>query len=405
MSEIVQREIKMKIYKAPYTNSKMHEQMLDEDIKIKKLPQDRFYLGEIYVDGRIYGVLGMEKEYWSSKSTPDLDYLDRLILTLYDKKGKTAGLIEERVLKELMQSAVNGKLPVFTITLRGIPYMIDIEKESDKLVFPLLTNKSKNIFEIFQLSKKTLAIGADFVVTRKLTDQKVADIDSRRGGKIEIKIYDSEVADNRQLTEILVLFAATISFHESISKKIEQAIDALKLGSLVLKPPAKALELMINPRKAKRKKAARDEEDEAEEEPTERPKIRRKKRKIRGADEDTTEAPPKKRRRPIIKSKKTTDEIVKKKFKELFLDDPPAKASGVTKEIGAKLEELGILTIEDFLSANPKLIAAELGSDSITATRVKRWMTASRKRVKQTLDTIEAEPDDSADYDLLDQGY
>ncbi len=403
MSEIVQKEIKMKVYKEPYTNSQMFDQMLDEDIKLKKLPKDTFYLGEIYVDNRIYGVLGMEKEYWSSKSTPELDFLDRLIINLYDKKGTTAGIIEERVLRELMQSAVSGKLPVFTLTLSGNPYMIDIEKESDKLVFPVLTNQTKKIFEIFELNKKTIAIGADFVVTRKLTNQKIADIDSKRGGTVEIKIYESEIADNKQLLEVLALFAATIPFHDEIGKKIEQALEALELGSLVLDPPAKALELMLNPRKVKRSR----KKDEDEEEPVKPKKIRRKKRKIRGkSEEDQEEAEDEAPKKTEIKRKKPKeDETAKGKFKELYLDDPPSKASGVTKAIGAKLEELGILTIEDFLAADPKLIAGELGDESISSTRVKRWITASRKRVKKTLEVIEAEPDDSDDYDLLDAGF
>ncbi len=403
MSEIVLKEIKLKIYKNPFTNSQMHEQMLDEDVKIKKLAKDAFYLGEIRVDDRIYGVLELEKEYWADRSTPEVDYLDRIILKLHDKTGKTIGMIEERLLKELMQSTVSGKLPVFTITLKGNPYMIDIEKESDKLVFPVLTNKSKNIFEIFVLNKKSLAIGADYTVTRKLGDQKVADIDSKRGGKIEIKIYDDEVANNKQFIDTLALFAATIKFHDGIGKKIEQAIDALKVGELVLKPPKKALELMVDPRRVKRAKKVRAEE---EEEPR-KTREKRRKRKIRGEEEEEAEEEekPKKKRAKKKPKKPKKDTVKSKKFKELYLEDPVQKASGVTKAIAKKLEDLGILTVEDLLAADPDELAEFLDDESITSTKIQRWIIASTKRVKDTLKLIEAEPEDIDDYDLLDYGF
>ncbi|MFX1294505.1 MAG: hypothetical protein ACFFD2_06595 [Promethearchaeota archaeon] len=397
MTEIVQKEIKMKIYKTPITDNQMQNQMREVDIQIRKLSKDSFYLGEVWIDENIYGVLELEKEYWAGKSKFDLDFLDQITIKLLDTSGKTIGIIEERLLKELMQSAVSGKLPVFTITLKGIPYMIDIEKESNKLVFPVITNKSKGIFEIFQLSKKSLR--ADFIVTRKLGEQMVADIDSKRGGKIDIKIFDDEIAKNRQFVNSLALFAGTIKFHDGIGEKIKQAIDALEMGALILKPPKKALELMLNPRKAKYTARKEIEEEEIKDEI----RKRRRKRKLRAKKEEEEEEEIKPERKRIPKKKSEVDYIKSKKFKSLYLEDPVNKASGVTKTIAKQLEDLGIKTVEDLISVDPNDLAELLDDPKITSAKIKRWVSASHKRIKSTLEEAESHPED--DYDLLDYGF
>ncbi len=425
LSEIVLKEIKMRMFKDPLATNEMNKHVVEDsdlnkdNFKIRELSKNSFYVGEIFVNNQYYGAFGLEKEYWGDKSTPEMDFLDRIIIKLYDRQGKAIGMIEERVLRELMQSAVSGTLPTFTISLQGIPYMIDIEKEAGKLIFPLLVNKTQKIFEIFEFAKK--ALRDDYVVTRKLADQKVADIDSQRGGKIAITVYDSEISNNKIFTDILALFAATIKFHDEIGKKIETAMESLKTGSLVLKPPTKALELMVNPRKAKRLTKVTDEEDEdkpaeSKEEAKERAEVRRKsKRKVRGAKEEEEAAPEEEEKegeteeKPKLKKKqlKTVkkEDLKAEKFDKLLLQDPVEKASGVNKAIAQKLESVGLFTVEDLLTVDPVELAAVLEDDSITATKIKRWITASRKRIRATLDEAESYPEDAEDYDLIDYGF
>lgn len=417
MSETVQKKIEVKIFKSPLTDSEMKDQISEKDIKVRNLGKASFYLGEILVDQQIYGMLGLEKEYWTDKSAPDQN-LESITINLYDKKGTTMGVIEERLLKELMQSVVSGKMPVFSITFSNIPYLMDIERESDKLIFPLLMDVTKGIFEIFQITKKGLAMGADFTVIRKLGEEKVAFIDSKMGGKVEVSIYDETLAKNKQFINTLALFAASIKFHDEIGEKIKSALESLKTGSLVLKPSKKALELMLNPRRAKGL-VSDEEETEKVKGPEKLKEVRekRKKRKIRGEEEEEPEKDAdlegeeeeleEKPKRQAAKQKLKTIEsasVKSKKYQDLLLEDPVRKVSGITKEIAEQLQDIGISTVEDFLSADPEEIETALNDESITNELIQKWINAARKRVRATLEDIETKPDDSDDYDALDEG-
>ena len=397
MSEIVEKKISMKIFDTPLTGSEMKGYAMTKDIRLSGSTKNKFLLGEIFVDNQIYGLLGLEKEYWTDTTADSagMSFLDRVMVSLYDTRGREIGQIEERLLKELAQSTAGGKLPVFTISLRNQPYMVDIEKESGKYVLPLLIDKSKGYFEIFQIVKKGLAIGADFTVTRKLGEEKVAFINSKRGGKVEIEIYNEELAKNKDFTNLLALFAGTIQYHDSISEKIENAIKAMTEGLLILKPSKKSLQLLEDPRKTKRS----SEKTTKKKTPT---KEERKGRRIRGKDEEEEEAP-KRKRRVKKKSDKEDEEPKKTKtFKPLYLDDAVNKVTGVNKATAELLEEIGVLTVEHLLNIDPIELQEELDVSSITKTKIKRWQTDSKKRIKETL-KMEAEiEEDTADYDLLD---
>ena len=456
MAETIQKKIEMKIFDTPISSDEVISYAADKGIKISKVSKDTFLLGEVSVDNQIYGLLGLEKEYWSDeKSGAMAGMLDQTTVKLFDKSGKGTGLIEERMLKELSQSISGGKLPVFTITLKYFPYIIDIEKESDKFVFPLLINKTRGTFEIFQISKKAVAIGADFIVTRKLGDSKVAFIDSKRGGKIEIQIYDTELAKNPIFVDTLSLFAGTIKFHDSISTKIESTMKALAEGTLVLRPSQKALELMLNPRQAKQpekveEKPGREKETgeeirrkrsgrrirgakEEEEEPLEKPaKSRGKKRAVAEEEEkeEPLEKPAKSRGKKIAsaeedeeeseltkrKKRMPEEEVPSKKpqkARPLYPEDSVRDAPGLTEAISELLEEVGVMTIEDLIAANPEELAQEIGDDLITSKKIKQWQLASRQRVKAVLkeegdlEERELEEDsdadeDTHDYDIMD---
>ena len=460
MAEMISKQIELKIFESPISSDEFIGYAADKGIKIAKVSKDTFLLGEISVDSQVYGLLGLEKEYWSDeKSGAMAGLLDQTAVKLFDKSGKNTGIIEERMLKELSQSISGAKLPVFTITLKYWPYLIDIEKESDKFVFPLLINKTKGTFEIFQISKKALAMGADFLVTRKLGENKVAFIDSKRGGKIEIQIYDSELAKNPIFIDTLALFAGTIKFHDSISSKIESTMKALTEGTLVLRPSQKALELMQNPRLVKQpekveEKVVREKEteeeipkkrsvrrirgaEEEEEEPLEKPEKKRGKKRAVGEEEEEEEPiekPVKKRGKkravaeeeegeaeeselPTRKKKMAAEEEVPtkkpQKIRPLYAEDSVRNAPGLTEAISELLEEVGVMTVEDLMAANSEDLAQEIGDELITSKKIKLWQQAARQRVKavikeeEDMEEREQEEDsdadvDTHDYDIMD---
>ena len=434
MAEMISKKIEMKIFESPISSDEFVGYAAERGITISRVSKSTFLLGEISVDNQVYGLLGLEKEYWSDeKSGVMAGLLDQITVRLFDKAGKSTGIIEERMLKELSQSVSGAKLPVFTITLKYLPYVIDIEKESDKFVFPLLINKAKGSFELFQISKKALAMGADFLVTRKLAENKVAFIDSKRGGKIEIQIYDAELAQNPIFVDALSLFAGTIKFHDSISTKIESTMKALTEGTLVLRPSQKALELMQDPRRVKQPekvevKAGREKEtdeelsgkrsgrkiqgaEEEEEEPLEKPAKKRARKKAlaeeegEAGDEESVEPTKRKRKTPIEEEVPTKKP---QKTRPLYAEDSVRDSPGLTEAISELLEEVGVMTVEDLMSANPEDLAQEIGDELITSKKIKLWQQAARQRVKAVIkeaDDIEEreqEEDSDADVDTHD---
>lgn len=391
MSETVVKKILIK----PLKDKDVQYYATNKNVKVPKMKKDALLLGEIFIDESIYGLIGLEKEYWAEESTAsDLNYLDRITIRLYNTKGKNLGIIEERILKEITQSMVSGSLPVFTLTLKGLPYVIDIERESSKLVFPLMTTVSKRIFDIFQMSKKSLSMGADFTVTRKLGDEKVALVDSKRGGKVEISIYDDELANNKAFIHTLILYAATINFHEDIGEKIKKTVGAITEGTLTLIPSKKALELMLNPRKTK--KVIKEEATEV--------RKKRRKRRVRDVEDEEEEeekTKPRKKRKGV-KKRATKRSKTLEKYKELHTNDPVKAASGVGKNTAALLKNVGINTVDEFIAADPEELAMVLEVKSITTEKIKKWQKDSLKRVKATFDQDEAALEDVDDYELLD---
>ena len=457
MAEVTQKKIAMKIFDKPYSSDEFVEYATEKGIKISKVSKNTFLLGEIFVDGGIYGLLGLEKEYWADeKSVANADLIDQVTLRIFDKAGKSTGIIEERILKELSQSGSGGKLPVFTVSLKASPFLIDIEKEANEFIFPLLVNKSKGTFELFQISKKAVSIGADFTVTRKLGNNKVAFIDSKHGGKIEIQIYDIDLAKNPLFVDVLALFAGTIKFHDAMATKIDTVIKELSAGTLVLHPSKKTLELMLNPRQApqaekpekpvkkagqakesaeelrktRSKRRLRDAEEEQEaksakkrskkrattdeEEDIKPAKNRGKKKALQDDDDDEEELGPKTAKGKIPRKVEEEVASLKKpqKIRPLYPEDPVKEATGITEAISELLEEVGVVTIDDLLSADPEKLAEEIDVDSITSKKIKQWQKASQQRMKTALkEEEETEPesdeepeDESNSYDMLDMG-
>jgi len=90
------------------------------------------------------------------------------------------------------------------------------------------------------------------------------------------------------------------------------------------------------------------------------------------------------------------------KYEELNPKDPIKKASGVGTKTAGLLKDIGIVTVEDLLSADADEIAMVLKEKTITAAKVKKWQSASRKRVKATFELDTAESDETDDYELMD---
>lgn len=245
MADETHRKIIIKFVDPPLKGEELDEYAEVEKLKIHKFADETQLIGIIFgEEGELKGMLGLEVEKWVDRSSfhPDYDLLERVRVKLFNKGGSPEGVIEERLIKELAMPTSSHQLPIFTVSLQGLPYAVDIDRDSDKFVFALMTNPRKGMIEIFQISKKLLR--SSFEVKRKYLVQKVASINPKWGGKFEIKIHDEELARIEPLTQFLILFTATIKFHDEIVKKIQDYNSSLADGTLVISAPKKALELM-----------------------------------------------------------------------------------------------------------------------------------------------------------------
>ncbi len=240
MAEFEKRKINIRIFDPPLTGNQLEKYCNVKGVRIPYSSDEFSLFGEAVLEDKLFGTLVVSKEIWSDDvdKGPNYDLLDRIVIKLLERSGAVIGTIEERLLKEFALSSVT---PLFSVILKSSPFIIDFDLDSDKLIFPLLTQAGKGLFNVFQISKK---VGNNFSIKKKLIDRKIASIDSKRGGKIEIKIEDEDLANNEEFLAILVLFAGTAKFHDEITNKLRHGFKSLAEGTFVLRPPETELNLM-----------------------------------------------------------------------------------------------------------------------------------------------------------------
>lgn len=413
---MVQRKITVNILDKPLTGKKIDEYAAKKKVKVSKFSDNTWLVGEIYFGKRFHGILGLEKETWPDYQSfhPNFDIINRMTIKMFDKAGKIIGKIEERLIKELAIHGMSGKLPVFTAALQTYPYMIDLERESEKLVFSMLSSKTRGMLDIFQISKKSFAIRSNFTIKRKFWNQRIAFIDSKRGGKIEIKIYDDILSHNENFLNFLVLFASTIKYHDEIGDKVHGVCKELADSTLIVKPTKQALSMIKKPSKEELTK--KDEETllifrekvepeiereevlpstgllEAEERKKGKKEIKKKKKVEKPYKKEKPKKIPKEAKIKKVKEGKPPKVVEvepppKKKDleKPLFLEDPVTEVIGVTEDISTLLESVGIYIVDDLLFVDPNVIAENLDEKSITPARIEQWQTISQQRIETTL--------------------
>ncbi len=239
------KKVVIKLKDKPLTGNDLDDYARSRKMKFGGFSDNTGLIGEVYNDEeKLVGLLGMETEPWSDYSSfhHNYDLMNRLRIKLFSKGGNKIGVIEERLIKELSMPTSSHKIPIFTAIIKNLPYAVDLDKDSDKFVFAVVTDTRKKILEIFQMNKKTFRLS--FEVKRKYLIEKIASIDSKWGGKIEIKIYEEELARKDSFLFLLILFAGTIKYHDEIEHKIRTYSDNLREGIIIIKPTSRAIELM-----------------------------------------------------------------------------------------------------------------------------------------------------------------
>lgn len=262
MAEFDQRKINIKIFDPPLTGTQLAKYTEFKGVRVSEA-NDFLLLGEVVIENQLFGTLVSKKEVWSDnlRKGPNYDFLDRIVIKFLQRTGTAIGTIEERLFKEFMLYPLSERLPLFTISLKSLPYFIDFEIDSsDKIIFPLPNKAGKGVFDLFQVEKKA---GNNFIIKKKFIDRKVASIDSKRGGKIEIKITDENSANDDDVIASLVLFAGTIKYFDEIATKIRHGTKGLSEGNFILCPPENELKSMVYSPEAKPAKKGKSTKREA----------------------------------------------------------------------------------------------------------------------------------------------
>ncbi|MHA1266078.1 MAG: hypothetical protein ACTSRS_12675 [Candidatus Helarchaeota archaeon] len=435
------RKITLKFLKRALTGGALDDYAAENKLKIARYSDVTALLAEVYEETEegeeLYGTLGVEKEKWADYTSfhPNYDLINRFKIELFGKTGKLLGVAEERLIKELLMPK-SSRIPLFTVILEGVPYIIDLERDSNKFLFPFFTNPRKKWLEIFQITKK--ALRNSFEVKRKHFPQRVASIDSKWGRKMEINIEDDELARNANFFHLLILFAGTTHFHVKILSKIHEYNEALSEGTLVIKPGVRAIELMSKEQvkqlyeeaefaktakaktKAKKQIPVKPAVPDVIEYPTPGKRIEeeykrgiRKVRKIRKKKEavppevEKTKVPTKKevvlaeidrtqateelraeseyeiklpKRPPKIEEKPPVEEL-----EPLHLEDSVHQIKGISEEVANTLEEVGISMVDDLIFIDAGVVADYIGIKSITKETIKHLQDMAHKQIQMTI--------------------
>jgi hypothetical protein len=230
--------------------------------KSRAFTRDMDIIGRIIEDEKNMGLLCIRKNIWSGKSREgESNKLDsRLILRIFSDSGQWKGSIEEMVTWELGQSiAVDNPLPQFTAIMPIYDYVVPIRKVHQRATirenysFELINAKNFNV-DIFELRSERISIGSDWnVLYRNIKgEKKIADLDTKKldlGGKVHIKIYEKQFADNEPLKTSLILFSSTIRYQDEIKNNIKNRLESVRKGELKISPKKSELWLMRNPRR------------------------------------------------------------------------------------------------------------------------------------------------------------
>jgi len=243
--------------------------------KSRQFSKDMEIYGALFEDGKKVGFVGWRKEAWESGIDeedeevegeilgPSTAEIGRLIIRCFTNESNWIGSLEEQVVLELPRSYYEP-LPVFTIIIPRYEFVIRVERiysRTGNLYCTTLITKEKGdkekIMDIFEIDEKLFTLGSDWVVRRRGANKKdiVAKLDGKIlnvGGKVDITIYDEELAKNRAFRMLLVLFAAMTKFHNKVKKKIRKVREQIFNGEIQIKPTHQELEMMRNPRTIRR---------------------------------------------------------------------------------------------------------------------------------------------------------
>ncbi|MGQ4892172.1 MAG: hypothetical protein ACP6IP_06750 [Candidatus Njordarchaeia archaeon] len=221
--------------------------------KSRKFTRDMDIFGEVKLkEGKKeekYGYVAYRKELWEKE---DL-FEKRIDIRLFTDTMDWLGTIEENIAKSIVLTLVNDTPShAFAVTLRDTRVMYQIESIRARFmsgdVFYLTYIDEDNHLRGLILKSKRMTIGSDWEILDALTEKKIMKVDGKVldfGGRWEI---ESKKLNDKNLMNIIILFAASLKFYDDLKERTEKLIKNLKKGKKWVKLDKSEVSLFYNPR-------------------------------------------------------------------------------------------------------------------------------------------------------------
>ena len=228
----IKRKITVDLWK-----TKLHDEIIGIKQKEEHMAKSRQFSRDLELFGEVFekkkgkketiGYLGYRKGLWDDEKNK---LERRLVIKLFSKSMYYQGTLEEMVGREFTRSlSARHDFPSFNLMIDDYKYLIPLNKIRGGMSwlvpewFVFRIDDEEGFVPII-LKHKT-GPGIDYRVVNGIGDKQFGKIDGKKfdvGGRYDIalKSTDERLVDN-VLVRTLILFAASLKFHNDINKKIK----------------------------------------------------------------------------------------------------------------------------------------------------------------------------------------
>ena len=233
----IKRNVTLDLWK-----TKLHGEIVGIKQKEEHMAKSRQFSRDLELFGEVtekkkgkkerIGYVGYRKGLWDDEKNK---LERRLVIKLFSKSMYYQGTLEEMVGREFTRSlSARQDYPTFNLLIDDYEYLIPLNKiragwlSPEWFVFRI--DDEEGFIPIILKHKRGL--GIDYRVVNGIGDKQFGVIDGKKfdiGGKYEIKLKstDKRLVDN-VLVRTLILFAASLKFHDEILKKIRKGTKKMK---------------------------------------------------------------------------------------------------------------------------------------------------------------------------------
>lgn len=177
------------------------------------------------------------------KMTPQEIENRRLVIKLFSSNHdniRWTGTMEEVVSRELHNSLGTKKSVLSFVTLlQGYQYMTSLQENKRTFRIPSIFSfnyydEQQNRMWYLKIKRKWISIGADFIVESQ--NQVIGEIDGALiglGYNAHVYLYEPSLAKDRQLMDLLTLFATSVGYQPAIRRSLRRRLQATKRGLCV----------------------------------------------------------------------------------------------------------------------------------------------------------------------------